>query len=86
MLTDALIRKTQTRAKQTRLSDERGLYLLCAPVGGRWWRFKYRYAGKEKLLSLGTYSPSHAHAGGDGMSAVQPGDVALKAPRRAPLY
>ena len=23
--------------------------------GGRWWRFKYRYAGKEKLLSLGTY-------------------------------
>jgi integrase len=24
-------------------------------LGGRWWRFKYRYAGKEKLFSLGTY-------------------------------
>jgi integrase len=55
MLTDTLIRKTKTPAKQTKLSDERGLYLLCAPSGGKWWRFKYRYAGKEKLLSLGTY-------------------------------
>jgi integrase len=25
------------------------------PSGGKWWRFKYRFAGKEKLLSLGTY-------------------------------
>jgi integrase len=55
MLTDTLIRKTKTPAKPTKLSDERGLYLLCAPSGGRWWRFKYRYGGKEKLLSLGTY-------------------------------
>jgi len=23
--------------------------------GGKWWRFKYRFSGKEKLLSLGTY-------------------------------
>jgi integrase len=55
MLTDTLIRKTKTPAKPTKLADERGLYLLLAPSGGRWWRFKYRYAGKEKLLSLGTY-------------------------------
>jgi integrase len=55
MLTDTLIRKAKTPAKPTKLSDERGLYLLCAPSGGRWWRFRYRYAGKEKLLSLGTY-------------------------------
>src|SRR5260370_7333810 len=55
MLTDTLIRKATTPAKPTKLSDERGLYLLLAPSGGRWWRFKYRYAGKEKLLSLGTY-------------------------------
>jgi integrase len=55
MLTDTFIRKTKTPTKPTKLSDERGLYLLCAPSGGRWWRFKYRYAGKEKLLSLGTY-------------------------------
>ena len=55
MLTDTLIRKTKTPAKPTKLSDERGLYLLCAPSGGQSWRFKYRYGGKEKLLSLGTY-------------------------------
>ena len=35
--------------------DGRGLYLLLAPTGGRWWRFRYSVAGKEKLLSLGTY-------------------------------
>jgi hypothetical protein len=55
MLTDTFIRKTKTPTKPTKLSEDRGLYLLCAPSGGRWWRFKYRYAGKEKLLSLGTY-------------------------------
>ncbi|MBM3647582.1 MAG: DUF4102 domain-containing protein, partial [Alphaproteobacteria bacterium] len=55
MLTDTLIRKAATPAKPTKLSDERGLYLLLAPSGGKWWRFKYQYAGKEKLLSLGTY-------------------------------
>lgn len=55
MLTDAKIRKLPTPEKPMKHSDERGLYLLCAPGGGRWWRFKYRFAGKEKLLSLGTY-------------------------------
>jgi integrase len=55
MLTDTLIRKAKTPDKPTKLSDERGLYLLLAPSGGKWWRLKYRFAGKEKLLSLGTY-------------------------------
>ena len=26
-----------------------------APTGSRWWRFKYRFAGKEKRISLGVY-------------------------------
>ncbi|MBI2801772.1 MAG: DUF4102 domain-containing protein [Gammaproteobacteria bacterium] len=34
---------------------DRGLFLLVTPNGGRWWRLKYRFGGKEKLLSLGTY-------------------------------
>jgi integrase len=38
-----------------RLYDGRGLYLEVAPAGGKWWRFKYRFGAKEKLLSLGTY-------------------------------
>ena len=48
MLTDTQIRKAKAPAKPTKLSDERGLYLLLTPTGGRGWRFKYRFAGKEK--------------------------------------
>jgi hypothetical protein len=55
MLTETAIRKAKAPAKPTKLSDGRGLYLLCAPSGGKWWRFKYRFDGKEKLLSFGTY-------------------------------
>lgn len=55
MLTETAICKAKAPAKPTKLTDERGLYLLLAPSGGKWWRVKYRYTGKEKLLSLGTY-------------------------------
>ena len=40
--------------KRTKLADGNGLYLDVQP-GGRYWRLKYRYAGKEKLLALGVY-------------------------------
>jgi len=43
------------RTAPYKLYDELGLYVQVTASGGRWWRFKYRYAGKEKLLSLGTY-------------------------------
>jgi len=55
MLTDTLIRKAKAPNKPKKLADERGLYLLLTPNGGKWWRLKYRFGGKEKLLSLGTY-------------------------------
>ncbi|MCH8933622.1 MAG: DUF4102 domain-containing protein, partial [Nitrospinae bacterium] len=38
-----------------KIGDSSGLFLLVTPSGGKWWRFKYRFGGKEKLLSLGTY-------------------------------
>lgn len=38
-----------------KLYDELGLFVQVSANGGKWWRFKYRFAGKEKLLSLGTY-------------------------------
>jgi Arm DNA-binding domain len=38
-----------------RLGDSRGLYLLVTPSGGKWWRFDYRFGGKRKRLSTGTY-------------------------------
>jgi integrase len=55
MLSDTRIRTTKPAAKPVRLYDERGLYLEVTPTGGRWWRLKYRFEGREKLLSMGTY-------------------------------
>jgi len=55
MLSDTAIRKSTPGEKARKLTDGRGLFLLLTPAGGRWWRFKYRFAGKEKLLSLGIY-------------------------------
>lgn len=55
MLSDTQIRSTKPAEKAVRLYDERGLYLEISPSGGRWWRLKYRFDGREKLLSMGTY-------------------------------
>jgi integrase len=54
-LTDAAVRNAKPGKKPVKLSDERGLYLEVAPSGGKWWRHKYRFEGKEKRLSLGVY-------------------------------
>ena len=54
-LTDVVIRNAKPNKKPTKLFDGAGLYLEVAPSGGKWWRFKYRFAGKEKRLSLGVY-------------------------------
>jgi len=54
-LTDTAIRNAKPGAKPARLFDERGLYLEVTPSGGKWWRFRYRFGGKAKLLSMGTY-------------------------------
>lgn len=55
MLTDKAVRNARAKDKPYRLSDERGLCLEVAPAGGRWWRLRYRFNGKAKQLSLGTY-------------------------------
>lgn len=55
MLTDSAIRASKPQDRPYRLADGRGLHLHIAPTGGKWWRMRYRYAGKEKMLSLGTY-------------------------------
>lgn len=54
-ITDPKIRQAKPGEKSARLYDEKGLYLEVAPSGGKWWRFKYRFGGKEKRLSLGVY-------------------------------
>lgn len=54
-LSDTQIRNTKPREKPFKLSDFDGLHLLINPSGSRLWRLKYRFGGKEKLLSLGAY-------------------------------
>ena len=54
-LTDVKIRAAKPAEKPIRLVDGGGLYLEVSPAGGKLWRWKFRFAGKEKRLSLGQY-------------------------------
>ena len=54
-LTDVVIRTTKPSEKAQRLFDGNGLYLEVSAAGGKWWRLKYRFGGKEKRISLGVY-------------------------------
>lgn len=51
-LTDLQIRRTTTPGKY---ADAHGLFLQVAPTGGKYWRYAYRFDGKQKGLALGTY-------------------------------
>lgn len=55
MLTDAQVRKIKPLEKKKRYSDEKGLYLEVTPAGGRFWRLKYRFNGRESTLTIGSY-------------------------------
>lgn len=54
-LTDAAVKKAKPGDRPIRMFDGGGLYLEVQPTGSKWWRHKFRFGGKEKLLSLGTY-------------------------------
>lgn len=54
-LTNLDCKNAEIREKRYRCYDERGLYLEIHPNGAKYWRFKYRYLDKEKLLALGVY-------------------------------
>jgi len=72
-LTDLLISEIKPQNKQLKLFDGGGLFLLINPNGTKWWRFKYHFGRKEKLLSFGTYpdvSLSEARALGDNASQL----------------
>jgi len=55
MLTDTAVRNAKPSDKPIRKFDGGGLYLEIAPTGGKLWRLKYRFEGKEKRLALGVY-------------------------------
>lgn len=54
-LTDKCLKNARPTTKTLKLFDGGGLYLEIKPTGGKLWRLKYRFAGKEKRLSIGSY-------------------------------
>ncbi len=51
-LTVTAIKSAKPGEKARRLADGSGLYLEISPSGGKYWRLKYRFAGKEKRLAV----------------------------------
>jgi len=54
-LTEAAIKQAKPKDKPHKLPDGNGMYLEVMPNGAKYWRFKYRYDGKEKRLAFGVY-------------------------------
>ncbi|MMU75636.1 DUF4102 domain-containing protein [Salmonella enterica subsp. enterica] len=54
-LNDMQIRRAKPETKAYTLGDGQGLSLLIEPNGSKSWRFRYRFAGKPKMISLGMY-------------------------------
>jgi len=54
-LTDTAIRTAKPRATPYKMGDDGGLFLLVTPTGGRLWKQKFRYGGKEGQLAFGAY-------------------------------
>lgn len=55
VLNDLTIKNKKPTDKPYKLADAKGLFLLINPKGFKYWRFKYRFGGKEKLLAFGVY-------------------------------
>lgn len=54
-LTNTAVLNAKPEAKPRKLADEKGLFLLVHSNGSKYWRLKYRFGGREKLLALGVY-------------------------------
>lgn len=70
-LTAVAIRNAKPGDKAQRLFDGGGLYLEVMPNGSRYWRMKYRHAGKEKRLALGVYPEVTLSAARNGRDAAR---------------
>lgn len=49
------VEKARPQEKDYKLSEGNGLYLLVKTSGAKYWRLKYRFTGKERLLAIGVY-------------------------------
>lgn len=54
-LTDAAIRPAKGKEKPYKLADGGGLHILVTPEGGKYWRYNYRYADKDRTMAFGVY-------------------------------
>jgi integrase len=54
-LKDTQCRNAKPKANPYKLADGGGMFLYITPAGGRSWRLKYRFGGKEKLMTFGLY-------------------------------
>ncbi|QIE98386.1 integrase arm-type DNA-binding domain-containing protein [Pantoea stewartii] len=54
-LSDVKVRSAKPEAKTYKLTDGDGMVLLVHPNGSKYWRLRYRFGGKEKMLALGKY-------------------------------
>ena len=54
-LTATAVVKAKPKAKQYKLADSGGMYLLIYPSGSKYWRYDYSYAAKRKTLALGVF-------------------------------
>ncbi len=78
-LTDTFLRNLKPQPKATKSFDGKGLYVEVTARGSKRWRLKYRFGGREKLLSLGLYPDVSLKAARERCY----GRVALKAARAA---
>jgi len=54
-LIDSIIKSAKAKKQPYSLADGGGLVMLVQVTGAKWWRFRYRFQGKAKMLSLGVY-------------------------------
>ena len=54
-LSDAKIRNAKPKTKPYKLTDGEGMFVLVHPNGGKYWRIKYRFGGRERILAIGVY-------------------------------
>lgn len=55
MLTVSKVKAAKPKAKQYKVYDERGLFIIIKPTGAKWWRFRYRFNDKDREISMGVY-------------------------------
>ncbi len=54
-LTDKTIKNAKASDKPRKLGDGNSLYIVIPPTGSKWWRFDFRFEGKQQTISLGAY-------------------------------